>query len=607
MTASNPTDPAEAAPAPRRHAHVRVDPRSYSIDRLFFVRIYKLCKPYWLRKNAWKPWLALAFLLTMGTAVALFGGYMSALMGDRTNSLVAKDAARFWQLWTTFTALGLGIFAVSQVQTFLSSWLNIDWRRWLTTHLIDEYLQHRTYYEITVDQEIDNPDQRIQEQVGPFCSTMSDLPQKLFTTSATMGVQFYVLMGISPGMLYATLAYVAVSTGVTFWLYKPTIRQNWDATVAEADLRYGLLHVRDNAETVAFYRGESAERGHLVQRLSIAALAQMRLLVYKIKMNGVEHISGLVWGALPFILIAPLYMEGRIGYGSIDQGLIAASLLMQSLSVLMNFIPELAKAVPMVVRLAEIQEKFEALGMARRASAGAPRVAYATGSQVALEQVSVQTPGGEQQLVRELTLQVKAGDHLVIVGQTGVGKSSLLRVMAGLWTRGTGRIEMPPPSQLLFLPQKPYMILGSLRSQLLYPAAMAQPPGDAALQAVLERVNLHDLAERHGGFDAELDWGRVLSLGEQQRVAFARVLVSKPRYVFLDEATSAVDMATEALLYGLLKRADTTFISVGHRPSLFGYHRHALRLFPGGGWTLGPAEAEMTGQPSQDTTSEIAA
>jgi putative ATP-binding cassette transporter len=163
----------------------------------------------------------------------------------------------------------------------------------------------------------------------------------------------------------------------------------------------------------------------------------------------------------------------------------------------------------------------------------------------------------------------------------------LLRAMAGLWTRGAGVIVMPPPSELLFLPQKPYMVLGDLRAQLLYPNARGQRLEDADLQAVLERVNLHDLAGKHGGFDAERDWSRVLSLGEQQRIAFARVLISKPRYVFLDEATSAVDIETEALLYGLLARSFATFISVGHRPSLFAYHASALRLRQDG-WDIVP-------------------
>jgi putative ATP-binding cassette transporter len=310
------------------------------------------------------------------------------------------------------------------------------------------------------------------------------------------------------------------------------------------------------------------------------------------------------------MFLTPMYFSGHIEYGAIAQGSVCAAAVLSSLSVVMNFIPIMTAAVPNTVRLAEIYEKFEELGRAQKSTVEVPRIVFTMGSSIQLDHVSLQTPGGEQQLVRDISMKVASGQHLVIVGRTGVGKSSLLRAMAGLWTRGDGGITMPSPDEALFLPQRPYMVLSNLRNQLLYPRRR-DDLGDDDLQAVLERVNLGDLAEKHGGFDAEKDWGRVLSLGEQQRIGFARALVAQPRFVFLDESTSAVDIETERLLYGLLARSGATFVSVGHRLTLLSYHINALRLMPKGAWLVVPAQhvpaAEFDGTIRGSDTVELGA
>ncbi|MEW6493459.1 MAG: ATP-binding cassette domain-containing protein [Cyanobacteriota bacterium] len=219
---------------------------------------------------------------------------------------------------------------------------------------------------------------------------------------------------------------------------------------------------------------------------------------------------------------------------------------------------------------------------------GVPTINILEDDFLALQRVTLETPQYERTLVKELSFQVPHGEGVLVVGPSGAGKSSLMRAIAGLWNAGTGCVIRPKSEEMLFLPQRPYMLLGNLRSQLLYPNSSSEVT-DKQLQEALEQVNLAHLPQRVGGFDVELEWADILSLGEQQRLAFARLLLTKPRYAILDESTSALDVGNEKRLYQLLKETGTTFISVGHRPTLVHYHEHVLHLVGNGSWQLMPA------------------
>lgn len=576
--------------APQPDARVlTLNPRDYRITGLLLRRIWRLVVPYWRERAHWFSWGILLLMVAIVPATSAMQFWLAKLSADVTNALVAKRVEVYTSLFWFVTAVGVAQLVVTQYLRYLDTLMQIHWRQWLTDWVLQRYLRARTYYDIALAEDLDNPDQRIQGDVGPFVGSVVGIPRTLLTNIASMVTGGLIVANVSDRLMVWVLAYTAVNIVVTLLIYAPLIRMNFELTLAQADLRYGILHVRDNAETVAFYRGEAHERHQINGRLTRAIEAERRRERYELHMGWIQMGMGQVWGLSPFFLIVPLFFEGKIEYGSIMMATMGASQMMMSLQSLATYIPSIANSAPSAVRLAQVVERFDEMD-ARAAQEQEHRIKATDSDCVAVHGLSLQTPGGEQQLVQDLDLVLRHGESLVIVGQTGVGKSSVLRALAGLWTRGSGRIEMPAREQCLFLPQRPYMILGNLRAQLLYPLGPRDIP-EAELRAVLERVCLPNLIENCGGLDAVRDWSKVLSLGEQQRIGFARVLLSRPRFVFLDEATSAVDIATEARLYGLLKEQGVGYVSVGHRESLLAFHDRALELRTDRSWALRPGLA----------------
>ncbi|AUO66010.1 hypothetical protein WM46_15285 [Citrobacter freundii complex sp. CFNIH2] len=579
-----------------------IDKKDYRISHLLLRRVWMLTHPFWRQREHRRWWVLMSALLLMTPAFAAIGYWTANLTAEMTNAIVARNEGGYSSLFWLIAGVTMVSWVVQAVMYYMSSVLTVRWRSWLTEWLVSRYLHHRTYYSITVHEDLDNPDQRIQGDVDPFVTTMAGIPLQIVAQLMGLLTGGIIIASISQTMMWYVVLYAAVSTLVTLAMYTPMIRLNFNSTVAEADLRYGLLHVRDNAETVAFYRGEATEKQQIDGRLATATDSRMAILVYQLKMSMINFGMGQLWNLAPFFLIAPLFFEHKIEYGAIAMATAAATQMMTALTTLSQFIPTVASMAPSAVRLAQIVERFDQLDR-QREEEGQHRIHIRRGAGIALRNVSLETPGGEQTLTQHLSLTVSPGRNLLIQGQTGVGKSSLLRAMAGLWQRGQGEILMPPIEACFFLPQRPYMILADLRSQLLYPATDRQV-SDETLQACLEKVSLPDLRDKYGDFDSVRDWGKVLSLGEQQRIGFARVLLARPQFAFLDEATSAVDIATERRLYQLLAEIGTTFISVGHRPSIAEFHQEMLYLLPKGEWQLG---ANPAAQYHQDGAENIRA
>lgn len=598
-----------AAPTGTMRSQINVDPRDRKINAIFLRRVAMLVRPYWLRRSAWAPWALLAAAITCNALNAVATGYNTRLVGEQTNALVAKQVGTYWPLTLTIGALMLGTGVVSWTSKFVTSYLEVHWRRFLTTMLADRYLANRAYYDINIDRDIDNPDQRIQEEVAPLCEAMVAFPPMIFSIGFSISIQMALLSQISPLIAPAIFVLSGIRILTFVYVYRPGIGIAWDVKIAEADLRYGVLHVRDNAETIAFYGGETAERHQIAIRLRHAIRHAIRKILNDVRVQFFIRLFQLAEFALPLIFVVPLYLAGRIEFGAIASAAMATMVIQNAIANFEMLIPTLSHVAPNAVRLAQILEKSNEIDERRRTHAEKPGqhsiALYRGGDAIRVDHVTYQTPGGERSLVEDISFDLPPGRRMIIVGQTGVGKSSFLRVLAGLWTRGGGRLDLPPLERMLFMPQKPYMMLGTLRSQLVYPRQDGGDIADEVLLTALHRVNLGDLVAHHGGLDVEKDWSRILSLGEQQRIGFARFLISRPEHVFLDEATSAVDVATEAILYGLLVEEGATVVSVAHRASIIPFHHLILELREGSWSMRAVSEAETPGRECQPVLPEI--
>ncbi|MBI4987611.1 MAG: ABC transporter ATP-binding protein/permease [Rhodocyclales bacterium] len=558
------------------------------LDRHLWQRFWAIATPYWRHEEKRKAWALLALLVLLLLGQTRFAVLFNEQTGEFTSALAARDEERFWD--AIKYCLGLLVVAVPiyAFYYFVRDKLGIHWRRWLTNRFLDRYFRQRHYYELNANAALDNPDQRIAEDINTF--TQRSLYFLLILIGAILQLVAFssVLWDISRAMVYFLVLYAIFGTGVTLFVFgKPLIGLNFMQLRREADFRFGMVRIRENAESIAFYRGEAQESQQVRRRFAAAFDNYNRLIRSQLFLNLFQYAYGLLTIVLPSAIIAADVLSGELEVGRAIQAAGAFAAVLSAISVIVENFEGLSRFAAGIDRLNTFARVLDTEPECR-ARVGS-LIASVEGPVLALEQVTLLTPNGERTLAKNLSVAVKPGEGLMIVGESGSGKSSLLRAIAGLWYCGSGRVVRPRPEDILFLPQQPYMILGTLRSQLLYPNR-DQPVPDAELLRLLERVNLPDLAERFGGLDAERDWEKVLSIGEQQRLAFARVLLARPRYAMLDEATSALDAANEESLYRQLAATATTLVSVGHRSTIVKYHKQVLELCGDGEWQIHPAE-----------------
>lgn len=565
-------------------------------DKKLYQMAWRLMSSYWHSQEKWKArgLLAGVIALTLGQVYMLV--LLNGWNNDFYNALQQRAFESFWPLIGQFAGFAFLhiIFAVYAV--YVRQILEIKWRNWMTDKYLDRWLGHQTYYRLQVagQDDMDNPDQRIADDVNSFVNLTLGLFVGVLKQATSLVAFVVILWNLSgsldiplgdtvlsvPGyMVFVTLIYSVVGTWLAHKVGRKLISLNYDQQRFEADFRFSMVRVRENSESVAFYGGEKPELQNFRERFALVIgnfwglMKRTKLLNFYV--NGYAQIAIIV----PVLMCAPQYFNGTMQLGGFMQTISAFGRVQDALSYFVESYDSIAQYVAVIRRLGGFAGHME------EAEALTPSFDFTRNTSNALQlwQMDIALPDGRQ-LAEKLSIAVPAGKRLLISGGSGAGKSTLLRAIAGIWPYGTGEISLPTGWRTMFLPQRPYLPLGSLRRAIYYPQPVPENIDDN-LAGLLERFGLQKLA---GQLDTVDDWSRILSLGEQQRLAFIRILLLRPDIVFLDESTSALDEPREAQAYEILHQLlpKMAVVSVGHRSSLLNCHDKQLVLAGDGYWKL---------------------
>jgi len=555
-------------------------------------RIWALLRPYWFSEDRWPGRGLLALVLGLNLGSVMLTVLLAQWNRRFYDALQGKDYPAFLSLLGYFTVLAASYITVVVFALYFAQMLQIRWRRWLTEQYTGDWLTGRAYYLLQLEpSHVENPEQRIQDDINIVANLTLDLLTGVLNAVVTLASFLVLLWTLSgtlrfhlagfalaiPGyMVWVAVLYAAGGSVATHLVGRRLIGINFDLQRADADFRFRMIRIRENAESVALYGGEPDEQEQL--RTSFGFIWRTWWRLMKAQRRLTFFTAGYAQAAtiFPVLVAAPRFFSGAISLGGLTQTAFAFGQVQSSLSWFVDAYPRIAQWTASVNRLTGFEEE---LVRAKRlpTAAGAIQVTPSPGRAMVVEGLHLRLPDGRS-LLDEASLHIDAGDRVVVSGPSGSGKSTLFRALAGIWPYGTGTVTIPQGRRVLFLPQRPYMPIATLRQVLSYPD---RSPGhsDADYRQALIDARLPHLT---GRLDEEANWALELSGGEQQRVGFARVFLYRPDWLFMDEATSALDEETEQALYRLVyeRLPGISLISVAHRPGVATYHRRRLTLHP---------------------------
>jgi vitamin B12/bleomycin/antimicrobial peptide transport system ATP-binding/permease protein len=553
--------------------------------------VWRIAAPYFRSEDKVAGRLLLAAVISIELSLVAIDVLLNQWNNRFYNALQEKNWDGFVREIGIFSVLAACYIGLAVYQLYLNQWLQIRWRRWLTSRYLGEWLHDANHYRMQLQGEAaDNPDQRITDDVKLFVERTLDIGIGLLSSVVTLASFVVILWGLSaaaplhvfgaefaiPGYLvWGALIYAIFGTALTQWIGSPLVNLDFRQQRFEADFRFNLVRVRENSEQIALLQGESAERqrlserfGHVVDNWYAIMSRTKRLTAFTASYSQAAVI-------FPYILVAPAYFANKIQLGGMMQTASAFSSVQRALSFFVTIYRSLAEWRAVVARLDGFEMAIASAANLATREGSIDVVSSTNGDKIDLKQLLVRLPNGRP-LISADGFSIRSNERTLISGPSGAGKSTLFRAIAGVWPFGSGKIAIPAKAKLMMLPQRPYFPVGSLRAAIVYPAEVSTFNPDR-VKDVLISVGLPQLAPQ---LEEEAHWNRMLSLGEQQRLGLPRALLHAPQYLFLDEATASLDEASEAALYRLLeqKLPATTIVSIGHRSTLEAFHERNVVL-----------------------------